>query len=279
MARYSDVLITTDFDRTLTALDSSIPQRNMEAIRYFMEQGGAFTVNTGRSAPSATDMLRRVRVNAPFLMYNGAAAYDSEKKEFLFCHEIPLSWQAVRSHILEAYPMAWVEFQGVDAHYLCREHPVWPGFCDYNQIPWKYAAPEDDLGPFLKFCVYPGFPDVTLDRMFHGTPEEVAIMDEIEAWLNREYGDCCVVARGADLFIDVQPLGVSKGVSALELKEKLGKKLLICIGDAENDISMLEAADHAYCPAGATVGDRYENVCPCEEGSVADVIYEKIPLL
>ena len=49
MGRFSDVLLTVDFDRTLTATDSSIPERNLEAIRYFMAEGGAFTVNTGRS--------------------------------------------------------------------------------------------------------------------------------------------------------------------------------------------------------------------------------------
>ena len=29
---FSDVLLTVDFDRTLTAPDSTIPQRNLEAI-------------------------------------------------------------------------------------------------------------------------------------------------------------------------------------------------------------------------------------------------------
>ena len=40
---FSDVLLTVDYDRTLTDPDARIPQRNLEAIRYFMENGGAFT--------------------------------------------------------------------------------------------------------------------------------------------------------------------------------------------------------------------------------------------
>ena len=40
MAKYSDVLLTSDYDRTLTAPDASIPEKNLEAIRYFMENGG-----------------------------------------------------------------------------------------------------------------------------------------------------------------------------------------------------------------------------------------------
>ena len=46
---FSDVLLTVDFDRTLTDPSANIPQRNLDAIAYFMEHGGAFTVNTGRT--------------------------------------------------------------------------------------------------------------------------------------------------------------------------------------------------------------------------------------
>ena len=36
-------------------------------------------------------------------------------------------------------------------------------------------------------------------------------------------------------------------------------------------------ADYAFCPADGVVADRFPNVCPCGEGAVAQVIYEKIP--
>ena len=49
---FSDILLTVDYDRTLTAPDSTIPQRNLDAIRYFMEEGGIFTLATGRSLPT-----------------------------------------------------------------------------------------------------------------------------------------------------------------------------------------------------------------------------------
>ena len=53
MAKFTDVLLTTDYDRTLTAPDATIPENNLEAICYFMENGGAFTVNTGRTVASS----------------------------------------------------------------------------------------------------------------------------------------------------------------------------------------------------------------------------------
>ena len=65
---FSDVLLTVDYDRTLTAPDSTIPERNLEAIRYFMANGGAFTVNTGRSVPMIQSFRDIVPVNAPLLL-------------------------------------------------------------------------------------------------------------------------------------------------------------------------------------------------------------------
>ena len=40
---------------------------------------------------------------------------------------------------------------------------------------------------------------------------------------------------------------------------------------------MLDGADYAYCPADGIVAGRYENVCKCDDGAIADVIYNKIP--
>ncbi len=55
MGKFSDILLTVDFDRTLTAPDSSIPEENLRAIEYFMAEGGAFTLNTGIVWPPVWD--------------------------------------------------------------------------------------------------------------------------------------------------------------------------------------------------------------------------------
>ena len=66
MALFSDILLTADFDRTLTAPDSTVPQRNIEAIRYFIDNGGAFTVNTGRSSPLIPERSAPIAYKRPF---------------------------------------------------------------------------------------------------------------------------------------------------------------------------------------------------------------------
>lgn len=277
MALFSDVLLTVDYDRTLTAPDSSIPERNLEAVRYFMDNGGAFTVNTGRSVPMTKVFRDKVPVNAPLLLYNGSAAYDLGRGQLEFCHEIQLDmWETVHN-CMALFPDLTVEVQGVDAHYRFTENPAWDAFSDNNHCARGFAKPGDDLGPFLKFSLYGEIRDVTVASLFDGSPEERRRMDEAEQQLKQHFGNYCEVFRAATRIIDVHAKGVSKGRSARELQQRLGRKILVCVGDAENDLPMLLDTDYAYCPADGIVADRFENVCKCADGAVADVIYKKIP--
>lgn len=277
MALFSDILLTADFDRTLTAPDSTIPERNLEAIRYFMENGGVFTVNTGRSVPMTKVFRDKVPVNAPLLLYNGSAAYDVQENRLSFCHEIHMDlWETVHK-CMELFPDLTVEVQGVDAHYRFTENPMWDAFSENQQCAHAFAQPGADLGVFLKFTLYGEFRDVTVADLFEATPEERRRMDEAEQLLKTTFGDKCEVFRAATRIIDVHAKGVSKARSAWELKQRLGRKWLVCVGDAENDLLMLQNADFAYVPADAILADRFPNVCKCADGAVADVIYKKIP--
>ena len=277
MGIYSDVLLTVDYDRTLTAPDSTIPQRNLDAIRYFMENGGAFTVNTGRSVPMTAAFRDKVPVNAPLLLYNGSAAYDTTENRITFCHEIHMDlWKTV-AECRELFPDLVVEVQGLDAHYRFKEDPAWDAFCDHQPCARGFAQPGDNLGPFLKFTLYGKITDVTVAHLFEGTPEEKARLDEVEAMLKEKYGEFCEVFRAATRILDVHAKGVSKARSARELQQHLGRKFLVCVGDAHNDLSMLYDADFAFVPSDAVIAEAFPNVCPCAEGAVADVIYKKIP--
>ena len=273
---FSDVLLTVDYDRTLTAPDSTIPERNLQAIRYFMENGGAFTVNTGRSLPMVQVFKDKVPTNAPLLLYNGGAAYDVQREQFVFMKEIHLDmWKTVHE-LIDLFPDLTVEVQAVDKHYDFIPNPAWDEFSAGN---CAYATAEEgqDLGPFLKFSLYGELKGGHVEQLFRGTEEEIRRMDEAEAMLNRIYGDHVAVFRAGPRIIDAQAKGVSKARSARRLQKELGRKILVCVGDAENDVAMLDDADFAYVPADAILKDRYEKVCPCAEGAVADVIYKKIP--
>ena len=278
MGIFSDILLTVDYDRTLTAPDSTIPERNIEAIRYFMDNGGAFTVNTGRSLPMAKAFMDKVPVNAPLLLYNGSAAYDTEKQEICFMHEIKLDMWKTVDQLLKLFPDLTVEVQALDKHYNFIPNPAWDAFsgnnCAYGTAQWG-----QDLGPFLKFSLYGEIRDITVDHLFHGDPEEIARMDEALSLVQETYDDSVIAFRAGARIIDVHAKGVSKGRCARELQQKLGRKILVCVGDGYNDIPMLSEADYSYVPADGAAADRFENVCNCAEGSVAEVIYRKIPEL
>ena len=277
MALYSDILLTVDYDRTLTAPDSTIPQRNLEAIRYFIDNGGTFTVNTGRSVPMTRAFRDIVPVNAPLLLYNGSAAYDPVTEKLDFCHEIHLDmWETVQKS-MELFPDLTVEVQGLDAHYRFAENPAWDAFSDHNLCARGFARPGDDLGPFLKFSLYGEIRDVTVAHLFQGSPEEINRIDEVEQQLKDVFGEFCEVFRAGTRIIDVHAKGVSKLRSARELQQRLGKRWLVCVGDGENDVPMLQGADFAFSPADGVVADRFPNVCCCVSGAVADVIYKEIP--
>ena len=272
---FSDVLMTVDFDRTLTGPDSKIPQRNLDAIAFFMENGGTFTINTGRSVSSFKKHLGKVPVNAPILMYNGSARWEDGQLSEVKLLDMDL-WETVKA-LREEFPNMNLEIQGVDFHYLIDPEPAYVAF--YDALKWGYriARPGDDLGPFMKFALAGAPRSKSVATLFDIDEAEDAAFDAAQAKILELWHNKVEVYRAAPRIIDVHAKGVSKIAAARQLQQELGKKILVCAGDAENDIPMLEGADYAFCPADGVVASRFPNVCNCADGAIADVIYKKIP--
>lgn len=275
MGIYDRVLLTVDFDRTLTGPDSVVPQRNIDAINYFMENGGKFTVNTGRSLNTFRAQMDVVPTNAPLLLFNGSAAYFED--HYTYQNEIDLPVWPTLLQVAEEFPQLNLEVQGLDTHYLINEKEEYMEMYRGMGWPFRIAKPGDDLGPFVKFSLF-GKPHYNMvGTMFDATAEDLALFDRAQQRIEALWGDKVVVFRAAPRIIDVHTKGVSKILAARQLQQELGRELLVCVGDAENDITMLDGADYAFCPGDGVVADRYETVCNCADGAVADVIYEKIP--
>lgn len=275
MLQYSDILLTVDYDRTMTGPDSKVPERNIEAVRHFVERGGAFTLNTGRSVSLGKRLTEKVPVNAPLLLFNGSVAYENERILYHHTIDAPM-WEMVLA-VAEAFPELNVEIQALDGHYLINPKESFTALYEHMKWPYKTAVPGEDLGPFVKFAVYGQMHTGRLADMYVGTEQELADMQALDGFIKERWGDKVDLFYAAPRILDVQPKGINKGVAARELLQRLGRKILICVGDAENDISMLDAADFAFCPSDGVIADRYRTVCICGEGAVADVIYKKIP--
>lgn len=275
MALFSDVLLTADYDRTLTDMSAQVPQRNIEAITYFIENGGAFTVNTGRSLPQSGDILRQIPMNAPFLAFNGGIAV--ENGEIIFQYPIDLPVEQTIQAVCQAFPDLNVDLHGVSAHYGFQPTGCWEAYYAARKHAYYLTEQGGEYGPFLKFNVYGELRDDSFYQFFSGTPEEIARIDAAQQWLEETYGDKIVVFRSGARVLNINASGVSKIRAARNLQKRLGRKILVCVGDEENDRSMLEGADFAFSPGDSPMAREFPGVCPCAEGSVADVIYEKIP--
>lgn len=272
---FSDVLMTVDFDRTFTGPDSKIPQRNLDAVAFFMENGGTFTVNTGRSVSSFRKHLDKVPVNAPILLYNGSARWENGRLTDLKLLDMDL-WETV-SAVQKEFPGMNLEIQGVDYHYLINPTEDFVAFYDALKWNYKIVQPGEDLGPFMKFALAGSPRSKSVATLFDISEKEDAAFDAAQERLMELWGDKIVVYRAAPRIIDVHAKGVSKLAAARDLQKTLDRKILVCVGDSHNDIPMLEGADYAFCPADAVIGGNYPKVCNCADGAVADVIYEKIP--
>ena len=272
---FSDILMTVDFDRTMTGPDSKIPQRNLDAVAFFMENGGTFTINTGRSVASFRKHLDKVPVNAPILLYNGSARWENGGLTHIKLLDMDL-WETVKA-VQKEFPGMNLEIQGVDCHYLVGPTEDFVAFYDALKWNYKIVQPGDDLGPFMKFALAGSPRSKSVATLFDISEKEDAAFDAAQQRLMELWGEKIAVYRAAPRIIDVHAKGVSKIAAARQLQAELGKKILVCAGDAENDIPMLEGADYAFCPADAVVADRFETVCNCADGAIADIIYKKIP--
>jgi len=272
---FSDILLAVDFDRTLTDPHSKIPQRNLDAIRYFMDNGGAFTLNTGRTPTTLHRHMDILPYNVPLLLFNGSASYWKGRLQDCRLIDLPV-WPTLEK-VHELFPDLHIEFQAENVNYLVDAKSDMIALEEGMHWAWKEAQNGQDMGPFLKFALWGHARRPGISDMYDVTEEEMARFDAAQAKLEALWGDKIVCFRPAPRIIDIQAKGVSKAQAVKNLQTQLGRKILVCVGDGENDVPALSVADFAYSPADGVVADRFETVCNCADGAVADVIYEKIP--
>ena len=274
MTNFSDILFVADFDRTITAPDSSIPRANIDAIRSFTERGGLFTVGTGRSAPMFRPHHARIPTNAPLILYNGAAAYDYATETLSGAVWMPTGRELLE-YLTETFPELWLEIQGVDAHYLIGENPLREAFYRAQGVEYKVVSVAEAPARYHKLAIFGDFRSLDVGQFYNATPEESARFGECCARIMRDWPGL-TADRAAPRIIDLQASSGGKGSAARALAKRLGRSTLVCAGDAMNDASMLLEADLAFAPADCAPEVKALGVCtlvrPCAAGSIAGVV-------
>lgn len=275
MGKFSNVLFSSDFDHTLSGMDGEVPQKNIDAIRYFIAEGGRFTLNSGRSIPLLRPKLGLIPVNAPCLCYNGAACYDYAAEQLFYAHPMPEFAKELVAAAQAYDPTLALEVQRIEAHYPIGDALERSAFLRRRG---KISMQLDGEIPFpwMKLVVCAADPDGAFEDPNHIPAEVSARMTAMTQYLRELAAGKCYIARSMPLILEIGPFGWDKGRAARELAEKLGCKTLVCAGDAPNDLEMLQCADISFAPSDCDPEVRaladVRLTAPCGEGAVAAAI-------
>lgn len=282
MGIFTGVLFAADFDHTITAMDGSIPQKNLDAIRAFVAEGGVFSVASGRSVPLFREKARLLPINAPCLLYNGAACYDYREGKYLFRYDMPEDAQEILDGLRARFSDVRIEVQTPDTCYAYGDDPMRDAYLRRLGAKFVYAGEMPVPRPWLKIVVYGKFRRPEYDTADSITPEDIAQFDRVEAAMQELSRGRANVARSMARIVECWPLGCDKGSSARALARRLGCTVLAGAGDAPNDLPLLDEADYAFCPSDCDAALRsrpYRFTAPCGEGTIAAAMEELKGLL
>lgn len=251
MGIFSNVLFTSDFDHTISDKYNRVNPVNLEAIRYFIENGGLFCLNSGRSIPLLRCRLGQVPVNAPCLCYNGAACYDYGKEEMLWLYDLPEDTQKIMDRVNSLELPLCMEIQGVDSHYEIGEQlpSRMKFFREEGFVPTLHA--DTIPKPWMKLVICGATGEHALEDASEIDPEELNSFTKLEKEIRVFCGDRYFVTRSMPRLLEISNVNCDKGKAARDLAKRLGRSVLACAGDAPNDEQMLREGDYSFCPTDA----------------------------
>ena len=233
------MILLSDMDGTLLTSKKEISDTDRAAIERFTALGGRFTVATGRTIQSFEQFLKVLDLRSPVIMYNGAAIHDYTSGETLYTHPLPPECREMAIELLKAMPEAGGEVLRTDGTYVFSNteyQQLHTRLC--NIVPEYVELPDIAEGGWLKV-------------LFSLAPEDVPHMEVLTRQLG--FDKRADFVRSADIFLEMLPLGVSKGSALTEYRKLAGFEgfTFVSIGDFDNDLEMVQAADFGACPANA----------------------------
>ena len=277
MGKFDRVLLASDFDNTLVhtkaAIDAGsadlppMSARNRAALDYFTQNGGLFSVSTGRALPAFARYAADLPINAPCVIANGAGLYDFRAERYLATAFIG---EEVREHVaaLLAYdPALPFEIYHTDR----RIHAMHPN---------RYITSHEHLTRTTVESVdsFDAVDTPLVKLLFEDDRDR---LDALLAFIRaQDWAARYELIYSSDNLLELTARGATKGEMVLRLAGLLGveRRNLYCIGDHANDVSMAEVSARRFCPANA-IGEMralpgMQIVSHCADGAVADVVEE-----
>jgi len=228
MQSYQNMLLITDLDGTLLQTNQEISQENLHAIRNFVDEGGLFTVATGRSRLSVARYLEQLPINVPAILYNGSMIYDFADEKVIRNKYLDLSARKILQDVCLLFPGVGIEIYRDDEIYFVCE----------NELTIMHQRREQlmpDTSQSLS-AVPEGWNKVVIVHK----PEIILQMQNYFSPYLKKFHH----VQSEPQFLELLPEGVSKGTALLEVLTliDLPTEQTIAIGDNLNDYEMLKLA-------------------------------------
>ena len=250
MGKFDGYLICTDLDGTLLRKDKSVSEENLQAIEFFKEEGGRFTLITGRMPFYASDICNLIKPNAPFGCSNGGGLFDFQRGEYIWKQPIDNNVLKLVEYIDNMLPEVAIHVSTFYKAYFSKDNAAMKRFREVSKIP-------DCV------CHYYDVNE-TIAKIIFASDKEEEIMSLEKMLKEHPMADNFSFIRSDKTLYEILPMGIGKGMAITKLREYYGAglKKIIAVGDYNNDISMFEAAD---------VGIAVSNACP-EALAAADYV-------
>ncbi len=272
MKKFEGIVIASDLDGTFFGAGARIIERNLEAVRYFTENGGHFAVASGRSPAHICASFPSVAeyVNMPCITSNGAVISDFSANTKRIVKKMDRELVEEFFDFLKSNSdIAAVRFSSQTVDYIYT-----PADANSNYYS-KELENIKALGS--SFLVAEKDKWRELDIYQAVIKSEREDIERIREKLKERFEGRLYITQSGRSLMDIQCYGVTKGTTLRRIvSEYLGEgyKIYTC-GDYLNDFGLHAVADVAVCPANA-----HEDIkaicslcfCSNEEGVIADLV-------
>jgi len=258
MGKFDGILICTDLDATFLH-QAKASEENCKAIKYFQENGGYFTVCTGRSHKFVRD-FDNYKPNAPLIVSNGTLICHHETGVILDYIEMPEETARVIDEIA-ASPLSdkifLYDLADGGTHMTAADMRRW----DITMAEKPSERFGKVPGPWLKMLLQ------------QKTPEDNA---EMQRLIHRKWPGMFATSRSYSIGLELHSPDGGKGACVDRLRRLMPDiKLVVGAGDYENDISLVQHADIGYAVANAlpevkAAADRI--TVECTQHAIAQII-------
>ena len=239
-------ILFMDLDGTLLDDAKQITDGNRIALDGALERGHDVVITTGRPLSSALTQAHNLGLDRPgcyLIAYNGAVIYDWAKNAQIF--KRALTYEAVYRVFDKANAMG-LHIQTYDTWKVLVERR-----CDDEAVR-RYCGKI-----LMEFQV---IGDVRTDLTEEPVKclvidyDQMAGLLEIQDWIRANMAQEVDCFFSCDQYLEVVPKGMSKGEAVKMLCATLGVETgnAVAVGDAANDLSMIEAAGIGVAMANAT---------------------------